>query len=195
MTVLSSPVAHARATTGHAHVPGVAGATAATLLLGAAAIHAVVTPPHLQEWLPAGLFFATLTVLQTVLAVLLLGDVTVPRILVTLWSTVGVLLLYVWSRTTGLPFAPVDAHEHAGGSHVGHAVGGIGNGVPNLPGTPAPSSVEAVGTPDLIASGAEVVLVILLAAMLPRRMRTATTTTLLVLGAALFTWRALGSPA
>ena len=72
----------------------------------------------------------------------------------------GLVALYVLSRTRDLPFAPA----HAAGGHVdadevaAAAPGGVGNGVPLYPG----SRTEPVGVLDLVCIGAEVALVALL---------------------------------
>lgn len=82
---------------------------AAIASIGAAVIHVAVLPSHWQVWLPAGLFFASVAVFQVIWALaawtrpsglLLAAGILVNGACVTLW---------VWSRTTGVPFGP-----HAG---------------------------------------------------------------------------------
>lgn len=81
-----------------------AGACAA--LLGAGAVHATVASEHYQEWALAGLFFAGLQVVQTVLAVAVAfwWD---RRVAITV-VVVNLVTVAVWavSRTAGLPFGP-----------------------------------------------------------------------------------------
>lgn len=117
---------------------------AAALMMVAVVIHVLVSPAHLREWLPAGVFFLVVATGQAALAVSLLRRAAPIAILASIWSSVGLVCVYVWSRTAGLPFAPLhDAGEHgAGESQLGHAVGGHGNGVPAYPGVPTPSSAE-----------------------------------------------------
>lgn len=75
-------------------------------LIGSAVIHAAVVPEHLAEWTAAGVFFILLTVVQVGVAVLLVSRP--DRVL--LWLAValnaGPLLLWMYSRTVGLPFGP-----------------------------------------------------------------------------------------
>ncbi len=86
---------------------------AAIASIGAAVIHVAVLPSHWQLWLPAGLFFASVAVFQVIWALaawtrpsglLLAAGIAVNGACVTLW---------VWSRTTGVPFGP-----HAGEPEV-----------------------------------------------------------------------------
>ncbi len=169
--------------------------TAAGLLAVSGAIHLAVAPEHLRGWWAAGVFFTALAAFQLALAGSLLGRARPITLLLTLGSTVGVIITYVWSRTVGLPFAPATVHEHAVAGHEGHAVGGIGTGVPVFPDARPASSVEPVGTLDLAALGAELLLVLVVVALLPARLRGRVSTGLLAIGLALIVWRALGSPA
>jgi hypothetical protein len=80
--------------------------TAVLTLLGAAVIHAKVTPEHFEEWVAAGVFFVVITVVQAGLA---LGLLLSRRPLVYFSAlTVSALAVLVWvvSRTAGLPFGP-----------------------------------------------------------------------------------------
>lgn len=79
---------------------------AAIASIGAAVIHVAVIASHWQVWLPAGLFFASVAVFQVIWALaawtrpsglLLAAGILVNGACVTLW---------VWSRTTGVPFGP-----------------------------------------------------------------------------------------
>src|SRR3954454_7764378 len=85
---------------------------AAGAALGAAAIHAYVAPEHLQEWWLYGAFFLGVTAVQLALAWLLARGPTVTVLLAGIWGTIGLIGIYVVSRTSGLPFTP--PHQHGG---------------------------------------------------------------------------------
>lgn len=106
--------------------------------LGAGVIHLAVVQEHLSESWLHGLFFAVLSVLQIAWAAFALsGDVLpMPRRFAAL--NAAVILLWLVSRTTGVPV----------GSESWEA--------------------EAVGTADLLCSGLEAVLVALLAISIRR---------------------------
>lgn len=77
-------------------------------LVGSAVIHAAVVPEHLTEWSAAGSFFVLLTTAELVVAGCL---ALVPRLhrlalLAAAAVSAGPLLLWFWSRSTGLPFGP-----------------------------------------------------------------------------------------
>jgi hypothetical protein len=167
---------------------------AAALLAGVAAIHAAVAPAHLREWLPAGGFFIVVAAGQASLALMLFRRPTQPALLASIWSSVAVVGVYVWSRTAGLPFAPVEHGGHAGheatASQAGHAVGGRGNGVPVYPGTVKPTSAEPVGALDLLALCAELAVIALLVFLLAGRHRRWTGNAILVCGLGMLALRA-----
>jgi len=75
-------------------------------LLGSAVIHAAVIPDHLAEWTAAGVFFILLTVIQVALAGLLLTRLNHALLLSAVLLNAGPLLLWLYSRTLGLPFGP-----------------------------------------------------------------------------------------
>lgn len=167
---------------------------AAALLAVTAAIHATVVPDHLREWLPAGVFFLVLAAGQASLAVALVRRAGPITLLASIWSSVAVVAVYVWSRTTGLPFAPVHGGEHGlGGSQAGHAVGGYGNGVPIYPSAAAPSTVEPVGALDLTALVAELSVIALLVCLLPPQHRRWTSNAVMVCGLTMLALRATGA--
>ena len=75
-------------------------------LVGAAVIHVVVVPEHLTEWAAAGVFFAVLAVAQLLVAVAALVR---PAPVVWVASVVvaaGPIVLWLVSRTVGLPLGP-----------------------------------------------------------------------------------------
>jgi hypothetical protein len=95
-------------------------------LVASAAVHAAVIPEHLSEWPAAGLFFVVLAAAELVVAGLLVARVQ-PRTVLVAASviSIGPLVLWLWSRTVGMPFGP-------------------GAGVP-----------ESVGLPDFVACALE----------------------------------------
>ena len=85
---------------------GVRLSTAALLMLGAAAIHFAVTPEHLDEYVPFGVFFLAVGSIQALIGIELLvrpsrrvafGGAAVNGVLVTIWFP---------SRTRGVPIGP-----------------------------------------------------------------------------------------
>src|SRR3954451_15453642 len=72
----------------------------------AAVVHLYITPEHLREWWLYGGFFLAVTVAQLLLAVLLLRRPGVGVVLLAVWGTVGLVAIYVISRTVGLPVSP-----------------------------------------------------------------------------------------
>ena len=78
-------------------------------LLGAAAIHAAVIPEHLDEWLAAGVFFVALTVAEVAAAAAVLAwdrAWRLPALVAAVVVSAGPLLVWLVSRTAGLPFGP-----------------------------------------------------------------------------------------
>jgi hypothetical protein len=75
-------------------------------LLGGAVVHAAVVREHLDHWPAAGLFFVVLAVGGLIVGVALLSRVDNLRLLAALAFTVGPMLVWLVSRTTGLPFGP-----------------------------------------------------------------------------------------
>jgi hypothetical protein len=82
---------------------------AAIASVGAAVIHVAVIPPHWQAWLPAGLFFASVTVFQVLWALGAWTRPSGPLLGAGILINGGCAVLWVWSRTAGVPFGP-----HAG---------------------------------------------------------------------------------
>ena len=78
----------------------------AAALLASAAIHAAVVPEHLAEWTAAGAFFIVLTAVQVAVAVLLLIRRARVVLLAAAAISAGALVLWLYSRTAGLPFGP-----------------------------------------------------------------------------------------
>jgi hypothetical protein len=78
-------------------------------LLGAAAIHAAVLPEHFDEWLAAGAFFVALTLAEAAAAAAVLAwdrAWRTPGLVAAVVVSAGPLLVWLVSRTVGLPFGP-----------------------------------------------------------------------------------------
>lgn len=82
---------------------------AALASLGASVIHFAVVPAHWQEWMPAGLFFASIAIFQLLWARLILTRTTTPVLAIGIMLSLGAIALWAVSRTAGSPFGP-----HAG---------------------------------------------------------------------------------
>lgn len=161
---------------------------AAGLVAVAGAVHLWVVPEHLAGSLVVGGFFLLVGCAQLLLTAVLvvepLGTRTMAGVAVVHLALVA---LYVASRTTDLPFAPV----HSAGGHVDAAAvaaaapGGVGNGVPIYPG----ARIEPIGALDLVCVLAEVALVAVVTAGLTRRARTLVVDAALVSGGVLVVLR------
>lgn len=81
-------------------------ALAAVALFGCAAIHAAVIPDHLNHWVVASAFFLALAVAEVVGGVLLLGRPGQNVLIAMAVASAVPPGLWLWSRTTGLPFGP-----------------------------------------------------------------------------------------
>ena len=75
-------------------------------LFGSAAIHAAVVPEHLTEWTAAGMFFIVLTAAELAVGGLLLARLQPTVLLAAAVVSIGPLVLWLYSRTLGLPFGP-----------------------------------------------------------------------------------------
>jgi hypothetical protein len=116
---------------------------AAGLSLLAAVIHAWVAPEHFEEWWGYGTFFIVCAVLQGLYAPILLWRPDRPVLLLGAAGNLAVVILWLVTRTTGIPlFGP-----HAG-------------------------EVEGVGASDLACTLAEVGIVAALGALAMRGLST-----------------------
>ena len=79
---------------------------AALASIGASVIHFAVVPNHWQEWMPAGVFFASLALFQLLWARLILSRTTTPVLAVGIVFNIGAIALWALSRTVGAPFGP-----------------------------------------------------------------------------------------
>jgi hypothetical protein len=94
------------ATTTPAGADTAARALVAASLLGSAVVHTLVVGEHLEEWLPAGLFFIVLVLVETVLAVAVLHRWSRTVGLAVVVSGIGTVAVWALSRSTGLPVGP-----------------------------------------------------------------------------------------
>ncbi|MCW2805440.1 MAG: hypothetical protein QOF52_3437 [Propionibacteriaceae bacterium] len=83
---------------------------AVACLLGAEAIHVAVLDEHMEEWLPAGLFFFCVAVLEGAVAVALLTATSSRVERTAICLSLGTLALWLTSRTVGLPIGPMSGH-------------------------------------------------------------------------------------
>jgi uncharacterized membrane protein YidH (DUF202 family) len=97
---------------------GLAARMAAVSSLGAAVIHFAVTPSHFAEWVPSGIFFATLALFQLLWGVLAWTRPPVALLAAGIAANLGALALWVVSHTQGSPFGP-----HAGETEAIRAAG------------------------------------------------------------------------
>ena len=76
-------------------------------LVASAVIHAAVIPEHLTEWPAAGVFFILLTAGELAIAGLLLAPLRQRTALhAATVISVGPLIVWLYSRTAGMPFGP-----------------------------------------------------------------------------------------
>ncbi|HET7278326.1 MAG TPA: hypothetical protein VFJ22_09630, partial [Dermatophilaceae bacterium] len=75
-------------------------------LVGSAAVHAAVVPEHLDQWPVAGAFFVLLFLVELALALAVLLRLDRLVLVVTAWVSAATLLLWLVSRSVGLPFGP-----------------------------------------------------------------------------------------
>lgn len=127
--------------------------SAIVLSATAALAHLVAAPSHFTWWPAAGVFFVALGVAQLGCAVMFLrGFRSNWFVLAGIWGTVGVILLYVASRTIGLPWTP-PVPSHGGRWVVGRSI--------------VPDGAKHVGPLDVFTLVAEVLFVVTLLGMLP----------------------------
>jgi hypothetical protein len=74
--------------------------------VAAAVIHFAVTPEHFEEYVPFGVFFVALGVFQLVWGVILPGRASPALLSLGLVVNLAVIVIWVASRTSGLPIGP-----------------------------------------------------------------------------------------
>ncbi len=79
---------------------------AAIASVGAATIHIVVAPMHWRDWLPSGLFFASIAMFQLLWALLAWSRPVSALLAAGVAANAGSAALWVLSRTAGAPFGP-----------------------------------------------------------------------------------------
>jgi hypothetical protein len=84
----------------------VAARAAAFASLGAAVIHFAVTPAHWRDWMPSGLFFATVAVFQLLWAILAWTRPPVLLLAAGMVVNATSAALWVWAHTAGAPLGP-----------------------------------------------------------------------------------------
>lgn len=109
---------------------------AAALSALAALVHFIVMPHHFEEYAAQGIFFLLLAIAQTILAIELVRNPRHLMLIGGIFGNIVVLVVYVVSRTLGVP----------GGAHGGEP--------------------EPVGVLDALATVSEIILVALLFAQL-----------------------------
>ncbi len=112
---------------------------AAVFSLLAALIHLWVMPEHFEEWWGYGAFFLISAVAQGAYSAAILRWPRRPLLLLGIGGNVSIIVLYLLTRTVGIPYF---------GPHAGE--------------------VEGVGVSDLFATTAELALVVALLAVLLR---------------------------
>ena len=69
-------------------------------------IHFAVTPAHWSDWLPSGVFFASIAVFQLIWAFLAWTRPPAVLLAAGIVANASFAALWVWSRTAGEPFGP-----------------------------------------------------------------------------------------
>ena len=87
---------------------------AAALSLLAALVHLAVTPEHFEEWWGYGSFFLAAAVAQALYAPLLLWRPSRPLLLAGVFGNSAIVLLYLVTRTLGVPLVGPEAGEVEG---------------------------------------------------------------------------------
>lgn len=153
----------------HPALPAQRWVALASLLAGA--IHLAVVPEHLEHWWVFGGFFLVTGLFQLGFAAVVLRRPTWPVAVTGIAVNLGIVLVWVVSRTTGLPITPPEDITRHEGTH----------------------GIEGVGPADLVATGAELAIVCLLVTLLPRRLRRVTVNLLLATGTCLWALRLSGA--
>ena len=86
---------------------------AAVASLGAAVIHFAVAPMHWRDWLPSGVFFASIAVFQLIWAFVAWSRPGSLVLAAGVLANAGSALLWVMSRTVGAPFGPYAGQPEA----------------------------------------------------------------------------------
>lgn len=133
--------------------------------------HLVAAPSHYTWWPVAGMFFVVLGIAQSGYALAMLRGSSERLLLAGIWGTVGLILLYVASRTVGLAWSP-PVPFHGGRWVPGRSM--------------VLDGAKYVGPLDVFTLVAELVLVVTSAGMLSSRSRVRTMNRLMWVGLALW---------
>lgn len=126
--------------------------------VGAAGIHFAVIVSHFNEYRPYGVFFLALACFQAVWAILVVTTGDRRLLLLGLVVNAAVVVLWVWSRSAGLPIGPE-------------------------PGVP-----EEIGAADVISTGLEASIVVWATLLLAPVYRWREPSRHVVIGSAVFVW-------
>jgi hypothetical protein len=138
----------------------------------AALAHLVAAPSHYTWWPAAGVFFVVLGIAQLTYATAMLrGGRSEWLLLAGVWGSVAVILLYVTSRTVGLPGTP-PVPFHGGRWVPGRSM--------------VPNGDKYVGPLDIFTLVAELLVVVLSISMLSSRSKARTVNCLMWLGLVLW---------
>lgn len=157
---------------------------AITLASVAAGVHAVLIAQQASIWWGYGVVMAAIAAVQAAIAIGLALRPTARVVTAAIVGTVTSTLLYVVSRTSGLPFGPGPANAPRFTDPL-HS-----SGHPNY--AALTGRAEPVGLLDLGCLVAEVALIVLLVSMLPDRRRRFATNALCAVGAVLWALRWTG---
>ena len=134
----------------------------------AALAHLVAAPSHFTWWPAAGVFFVVLGFVQLSYAIAILRGATGETLLLAgIWGTVAIILLYVASRTVGIPWSP-PVPFHGGRWVPGRSV--------------VPDGAKYVGPLDVFTLVAELLVVVTSVTMLSARSKTRTLNRLMWVG-------------
>lgn len=81
---------------------------AVVALAGSAAVHATVIGEHLDEWFLAGSFFIVVTLAELFLALAVILAWTQRTAVAVVLTSLGTVVVWLVSRTVGLPFGPAE---------------------------------------------------------------------------------------
>ena len=87
---------------------------AGALAVVAAGVHMLVTPEHLAAWWGYGAFFIVITNVEIAIVGLLVIKPSTWAVQVAIWTTLATLLMYLVSRTAGIPLGPDARHGRRG---------------------------------------------------------------------------------
>ncbi len=142
------------------------------LSLAAGLAHLVSTREHLSWWFASGLFFGAVAAGQLGFAGLMLrGNRRVMALSAGIWLNVGVAIVYLLSRTVGLPGQPPIA-AHGARWAPGRSI--------------VPGAVEPVRLFDLLTLAAELGLIVTVTGLLPDVARRRTLNALTITGVVLW---------